>query len=318
MSEHPFYRYLGNEFIPGSIVEGTGNRKHNPRTGWESVEVRYPSNGEFKTLWFSPHLLVRCEPPENWLANQQTMPAVFDVLDLSSMADERERQAAAEATSAGEEKRGLFLEWDKSVDEAITCLVLIANGDHWQRWEQDRTDTRGIVSERAAKAIKAVQRDLATTRQQLEDSEGAVSKALHYLGVSPGDWSEGLEGIESAVKGNLAIETQKLTWEDWTDNPESIKGTITEMLLRQQAELATLRKRSENMGELLGRIAEISGAAFDRDDNSIVQGVERLKQRLATAERALESARESLDLEGVGSEEIEQALAAIRGGDSTS
>lgn len=51
------------------------------------------------------------------------------------------------------EKRGLYLDWDKSVHDAITCLVLIANGGLWRRWEQHETDTRGIVTERAANAI---------------------------------------------------------------------------------------------------------------------------------------------------------------------
>lgn len=57
-----------------------------------------------------------------------------------------------------EEARGLALKWDQSADEAITCLVLIANGGHWTQWEQAHGDTRGIVTERAAMAIKAIQR----------------------------------------------------------------------------------------------------------------------------------------------------------------
>jgi len=51
------------------------------------------------------------------------------------------------------EPRGLSLEWDKDTDEAIRCLVLIANGVSWRQWEQHRTDTLGIVTERAAMAI---------------------------------------------------------------------------------------------------------------------------------------------------------------------
>lgn len=52
-----------------------------------------------------------------------------------------------------QQKYGLHLEWDGTVQEAIYCLVLIANGLPWQRWEQHYEDTRGIVTERAAKAI---------------------------------------------------------------------------------------------------------------------------------------------------------------------
>lgn len=51
------------------------------------------------------------------------------------------------------EKRGLYLEWNRTVSEAIICLVQVANGQSWRQWEQHRTDTRGIVTERAANAI---------------------------------------------------------------------------------------------------------------------------------------------------------------------
>lgn len=50
-------------------------------------------------------------------------------------------------------KYGLYLEWAWTTYEAVVCLELIANGDRWQRWEQHYTDTRGIVTERAGKAI---------------------------------------------------------------------------------------------------------------------------------------------------------------------
>lgn len=51
------------------------------------------------------------------------------------------------------EPRGLALEWDKDVYEALVCLELIANGGDWHRWQQRYTDTRGIVTERAGRAI---------------------------------------------------------------------------------------------------------------------------------------------------------------------
>jgi hypothetical protein len=53
-----------------------------------------------------------------------------------------------------EQKRGLGLKWAWDVDTAINCLVQIANGGLWHSWKQDRTDTRGIVTERAAEAIR--------------------------------------------------------------------------------------------------------------------------------------------------------------------
>lgn len=52
-----------------------------------------------------------------------------------------------------EQKYGLYIEWDKTIPEAISCLVLIANDLPWRRWLQHEHDTRGIVTERAAKAI---------------------------------------------------------------------------------------------------------------------------------------------------------------------
>ncbi len=74
------------------------------------------------------------------------------------------------------EKYGLHLEWDNTVQEAINCLVLIANGGQWRRWEQHRTDTRGIVTERAAKAItkhiNALQCEVNATEQPQTPGSG--------------------------------------------------------------------------------------------------------------------------------------------------
>jgi hypothetical protein len=73
-------------------------------------------------------------------------------------------------------KRGLFLEWDQDVFEAIKCLVLIANGGEWRRWEQHSTDTRGIVTDRAGMAItkhiNALQRAVNAATEAAADGGG--------------------------------------------------------------------------------------------------------------------------------------------------
>ena len=80
------------------------------------------------------------------------------------------------------EKRGLYLEWDKDVQEAIRCLVLIANGVGWRQWEQHPTDTRGIVTERAANAIqKRINARLRATQEARLLREVAIGEKAYTL-----------------------------------------------------------------------------------------------------------------------------------------
>jgi len=66
------------------------------------------------------------------------------------------------------------LEWAFGFDGALACLELVANGLTWQSWQQHRTDTRGIVTERAGKYLRKQQADLAAAREQVARLRAAL------------------------------------------------------------------------------------------------------------------------------------------------
>ena len=96
----------------------------------------------------------------------------------------RERQKILDelvAPVAKEEKRGLALEWFFGFDGALACLELVANGSHWQQWQQHRTDTRGIVTERAGKYLRKLQAELASAKAEAAGLRAAATRAYNCL-----------------------------------------------------------------------------------------------------------------------------------------
>lgn len=85
-----YFRYLGHNFVPsGGIVEATGMRRANPRTGWASVQVRYPINGRFVYRWVDPDELIACDPPETWLSEEQSSGEANSMSESKKLADEQ-------------------------------------------------------------------------------------------------------------------------------------------------------------------------------------------------------------------------------------
>jgi hypothetical protein len=61
-----FFRYMGNHYVPGGIVEATGHVQNNPRSGWSAARVRFPVNGEFQYIWAEEGDLIPCAPVMGW------------------------------------------------------------------------------------------------------------------------------------------------------------------------------------------------------------------------------------------------------------
>jgi hypothetical protein len=72
-----FYHYTGSTYVPGGIVEATGHVQSNPRTGWETVQVRYPVDGRFRHLFVARDDLIACDPPENWPTETPPEPGSY-------------------------------------------------------------------------------------------------------------------------------------------------------------------------------------------------------------------------------------------------
>ena len=100
------------------------------------------------------------------------------------------------APVAKEEKRGLALEWVFGFDGALACLELVANGGHWQQWQQHRTDTRGIVTERAGKYLRKLQAELASAKAEAGRLRAALepfAKAANLMHAYDGQRYLGLD-----------------------------------------------------------------------------------------------------------------------------
>lgn len=78
-----FYQYSGNEVVPGGIVETTGQERRDYQTGIHYAQVRFPVNGEFKYGWCDIVDLVKCDPPEAWLADVIVKPESLDYSDIA-------------------------------------------------------------------------------------------------------------------------------------------------------------------------------------------------------------------------------------------
>lgn len=74
-------------------------------------------------------------------------------------------------------------------DDALICLSVIAGtGGMWEQFRKLRTDTRGIVVERAAKEVDA---ELAALRQQLATARAALAEIEREVTVGINEVSRG-------------------------------------------------------------------------------------------------------------------------------